>query len=129
MSVTFPSIKPARRNFRPGNFPTKIYRSLSGATVKRSFGNRAYGYELDLEFTNITDDTANQIVTHYNETFAGFERFTLPPELFAGMSTALRNQIQAPTQLKWEYAAPPEVASVYVGISTVQVKFIGELDY
>lgn len=129
MATTFPSVKPSSRSFKPGTFPTKVYRALSGATVKRSFGNRAYGYELSLEFTNVTDAVATQIVSHYISNSAGFTRFTLPNELFAGMSTALRAQVQAPTQIKWEYAAPPEVTSVYVGISSVRVQLVGELDY
>lgn len=129
MAAQFPGIKPASRSFRLGQFPTKVYRALSGATVKRSFGNRAYGYELQLSFENIADAVAVQIIDHYNSTSAGFERFTLPAELFAGMSTALTATVQAPTQIKWEYAQPPDVQSVITGRSTVAVTLTGELDY
>lgn len=129
MAAQFPGVKPTERSFRLGQYPTKVYRALSGATVKRSYGNRPYSYELKLSFTNIPDTTTTQLLTHYTSTSGGFERFTLPTELFAGMSTALTAQIQSPTQIKWEYTTPPEVTSVYTGLSTVTITLAGELDY
>jgi hypothetical protein len=129
MAAQFPGIKPAERSFRLGQYPVKSYRALSGATVKRAFGNRAYGYELQLSFNNISDTLTAQLIDHYNATSGGFERFTLPAELFAGMSTTLAGKIQSPTQIKWEYTNPPEVKSVINGRSTVTINLAGELDY
>lgn len=129
MTAQFPGIKPAERSFRLGQYPVKSYRALSGATVKRVFGNRAYGYELQLSFNNITDAVTAQLIDHYEATSGGFERFTLPAELFAGMSSALTSKIQSPAQIKWEYVNPPEVKSVINGRSTVTVNLAGELDY
>ena len=129
MAAQFPGIKPTERSFRLGQYPTKVYRALSGATVKRSYGNRPYSYELKLSFTNIPDTTTTQLLAHYTTTRAGFERFTLPAELFAGMSTDLTAQIQSPTQIKWEYTTPPEVTSVYTDRSTIAITLAGELDY
>jgi hypothetical protein len=129
MAAQFPGIKPSERSFRPGQYPVKVYRALSGATVKRAFGNRAYGYEMQLSFINITDAVTTQLINHYNSTSGGFERFTLPAELFTGMDALLAALVQAPTQIKWEYTAPPDVKSVYSGRSTVTVTLAGELDY
>lgn len=129
MAAQFPGIKPSERSFRLGQYPTKVYRALSGATFKRSFGNRSYNYELQLSFTNVSDSTTTQLLDHYDVTGGGFERFTLPSELFAGMSTGLTAKIQSPTQIKWEYAKPPEVKSVHPGRSTVTITLAGELDY
>lgn len=129
MTAQFPGIKPAERSFRLGQYPVKSYRALSGATVKRAFGNRAYGYELQLSFNNITDAVTSQLIDHYNATSGGFERFTLPAELFIGMSATLASKIQSPTQIKWEYTNPPEVKSVINGRSTVTINLAGELDY
>jgi hypothetical protein len=128
MSVPFPAIKPSARNFKQGTFPIKVYRALSGATVKRSFGNRAFGCELQLEFENIPDASAALVLKHYNDTQAGFERFTLSNELFAGMTTELRGYAESASTIRWEYASPPSVSSVAPGnINTVQVNLIGEL--
>lgn len=129
MAAQFPSIKPAGRSFKLGAFPTKVYRALSGATVKRSFGNRAFGYELNLEYSNIKDDITVQLVDHYTNTSGGFERFTLPDALFEGMTTTLKGKVQAPTQIQWEYAGAPEITSVFPGVSSVQIQLIGELTY
>ncbi len=129
MADQFPGIKPSGRAFKLGTFPTKVYRALSGATVKRSFGNRASGYQLQLSYENISDTTTELLLAHYNSTAGGFDRFTLPAAIFAGMSTTLRGYIQAPTSIKWEYAAPPEVESVYNGRSQVSIELIGELDF
>jgi len=129
MAAQFPGIKPSSRSFKLGNYPTKVYRAASGATVKRAFGNRPFGYELELAFENISDATAVQILDHYDATQGGFERFTLPAELFAGMATALTGKIQSPALIKWEYAGAPEVQSSIVGRSSVTLSFVGELDY
>jgi hypothetical protein len=127
MAVPFPAIKPSARTFKLGTFPTKVYRALSGATVKRSFGNRAYGYQMELEFQNIPDATTSQILAHYNDTSGGFQRFTLPAQLFAGMNATLQAQAQAPATIRWEYAQPPEVVSIKNDRSTVTVALLGEL--
>ena len=128
MSQTFPAIKPASREFTMGTYPTKTYRSLAGTTVKRSYGNKPSGYQLSVSFENIRDTVLEQILNHYDDTDAGFSRFALPSEIFAGMDNALRARIQSPNGIRWEYAAPPKVQSVYNGISTVSIDFVGELN-
>jgi hypothetical protein len=128
MPTPFPPLVPTARRVKLGEYPTKVYRSMSGATAKRSFGNRAFSYQLTLEFKNILDATAAAIVTHYINTNAGFARFTLSTQLFDGMDSALSSQLSAPTGILWEYASPPDVESVTKGISTVRVELVGEID-
>lgn len=128
MSSAFPAIRPTEREFTLGTFPTKSYRSLSGATVKRSFGNRPYGYQLRLVFANIQDATTNQLLQHYEDTSAGFNRFTIPAQVFSGMSDDVRSRIQSPYNIRWEYASPPTVQSLYKGISTVTIDLNGEIN-
>lgn len=128
MSVTFPSIKPSGRSVTLGVYPTKAYRSLAGTTVKRSFGSRPYGYQLSLEFANVPDTVTSQIIAHYNDTAGGFTRFTLPTAIFAGMDATLRGQLQAPDGIRWEYAGPPEIESVFRGVSNVAVTLTGEMN-
>lgn len=125
----FPSIRPTGRSYSPGQFPTKVYRGLSGATVKRVFGNRSFGHTIDLQFENISDANTKAILDHYYGQFGNYSRFTLPDDVFSGMSTTLKGVVQAPTNILWEYAEPPQVESVFNGRSTVTVRLIGELDY
>ena len=128
MSQTFPTLKPSQRQFTLGAFPTKVYRSLAGTTVKRSYGNKPSGFGLTLEFSNVGDDIVLQIINHYNTTCGGFSRFALPSSIFSGMSATLAAEVQAPYNIRWEYAAAPSVQSLYNGISTVSVELLGELD-
>lgn len=127
--ANFPSIRPTGRSYSPGQFPTKIYRGLSGATVKRIFGNRSFGHSIELEFANITDANVKLILDHYYAQGGNYIRFALPNEIFSGMSDGLRGVVQAPVNILWEYAQPPQVESVFNGRSTVTVSLIGELDY
>lgn len=129
MSAQFPALKPSSRNYSVGQIPTKNYRALSGATTKRSFGNRAYGYQIQLEYKNVPDTTTKQLLDHYNTTQGGFERFTLPDAVFAGMSTTLKNSIQYATAIQWEYSTPPDITSVFTDCSTVRISLVGELTY
>lgn len=124
--VTFPSIVPSQREFALGQFPTKTYRALSGATVKRSFGSRPSSYKLTLVFQNIRDSITKQLLDHYETTGGGFARFALPVAVFDGMSANLRALIQSPDGIRWEYTGPPTVQSIFNDISTVTIELQGE---
>ena len=124
--ATFPSIVPSQREFTLGQYPTKVYRALSGATVKRSFGSKPNSHTLTLSFQNIRDSIVKQLLDHYETTGGGFARFSLPNEVFNGMSSGLRGLIQAPDGIRWEYTGPPSVQSVFNGISTVTIELQGE---
>ena len=128
MSITFPSIVPSSRSFKLGSFPTKVYRALSGATTKRSFGNRPFSYEMQLGFSNIDDVKVSQILQHYMDTSGGFSRFSLPASVFTGMDATLQGYAQAPATIRWEYTGPPEVESIKRNISNVQLTLMGEQD-
>ena len=136
MASKFPAIRPTSRTFTMGDYPSKTYTSLSGAIFKRAFGNRQTGYTLNLTFRNIGDTselrslsgTAKQIIDHYNSVDGTYDKSNLPDRMFAGMDDGLETLIQAPSNISWRYAAPPQVESVKTGVSTVIVSFIGELD-
>lgn len=127
--ATFPSIRPTGRTYSPGQFPIKTYRSLAGTTVKRVFGNRAFGHSIDLEFQNVSDTVTKQILDHYYGQYGSYNRFALPDAVFSGMSSSLEGTVQSPSSILWEYAEPPQVESVFNGRSTVTVRLIGELNY
>ena len=64
--ANFPALKPTARSFQLGQYPVKTYRAMSGAVVRRSFGNKAFGYTLDLQFENVPEAAVNTIIDHYN---------------------------------------------------------------
>ena len=136
MADPFPNIVPSSRQFTMGEIPTATYQSLSGAVFRRAYGNRQTGHSLRLEFKNIGDrnaiktnsGTAYQIVSHYNSCKGTLESFSIPDRIFSGMNNDLEGLIQAPANVKWRYAAPPQVQSIKPGVSTVLVSLVGDLD-
>ena len=125
--ANFPTLKPTARSFQLGEYPIKTYRALSGKTIRRSFGNKPFGYTLDLEFANVPEATVNTICDHYNGQGGGTVGFVLPTDIFAGYSNTLQGKVRTPTGIEWLYAGPPSVKSALRDLSTVTVKLIGEI--
>jgi len=125
--ASFPALKPSARSFQLGQYPVKTYRAMSGAVVRRSFGNKAFGYTLDLEFANIPEATVNTIIDHYNGQQGGTLGFAIAIVVFAGYTVTLQGKVRNPSGIEWLYAEPPNVSSVIAGISTVTVKLVGEM--
>jgi hypothetical protein len=123
----FPALKPSARSFQLGQYPVKTYRAMSGAVVRRSFGNKAFGYTLDLQYENVTEETVNTIIDHYNEQQGGTIGFAIATAVFAGYTVTLQGKVRNPSGIEWLYAEPPSVSSVIGGISTVTVKLVGEM--
>ena len=127
MANFFPALKPTARSFQLGQYPVKTYRAMSGAVVRRSFGNKPFGYTLDLEFANVPESTVNIIIDHYNNRQGGTLGFLLPSEPLFGYSGNLQGRVADFPNLEWLYAEPPSVSSVIKDISTVIVKLVGEM--
>lgn len=64
MAETFPALKPSRRRYKLGDYPVKTYRALNGAIVKRAFGNKMFGFELQIDYINIKDDSTKLSLIH-----------------------------------------------------------------
>ena len=125
--AAFPSITPTARSFSPGSYPQKTYRSLSGIAIKRTYGNKPFGAQLELEFDNIADATVVTIVDHYRSQTAANSRFSLSSNVTAGMSSTLASRANASIDgLRWEYAGPPQVQSIRPDVNSVRVSLVGE---
>lgn len=125
--ANFPALKPTARSFQLGQYPVKTYRAMSGAVLRRSFGNRPYGSTLDLEFKNVPETVVNSIIDHYNGQGGGTLGFDVPADVFQGYSAVLQGNIRTPAGIEWLYAEPPNISSVIKGISTVTVRLVGEM--
>jgi hypothetical protein len=110
-----------------GEYPTKIYRALSGKTVRRSFGNRPFGFSLELDYENVPEATVQAIINHYNTQQGQTLGFTVSSEVFAGLSAATIALVQAPAQTLWFYAEAPSIEAVHRNISSVGIKLIADL--
>ena len=131
VAIAFPPVKPTGRSYTPGAYPTAEFKALNGATTRMLYGNRRSDAELSLEFSNITDGNAALILRNYERVTptADWVSFTNATGS-AGASAALAAYLEESggSGLRWRYEGPPEVRSVSPGRSTVQVKFIGQLD-
>ena len=126
--ATFPAYAPSRRQFNPGTYPQKSYRSLAGVVVKRTFGNRPSGATLSLDFNNIADDKVVAILNHYRSQTAVNRRFRITATTMAGLNSNLTALADGSIDnLRWEYNQAPSVESVRPGVSRVQVQLIGEI--
>jgi hypothetical protein len=131
VAASFPSgLKPTSRSYRPGKFPQIQFEALNGATTAIRYGQKAFNAQLTLTFANINDTDAAEIVNHYEERMATFSNVTFSGnDGLAGLGSTLSTQIsESGSGLKWRYAEPPQVESVYPGISTVTCTFTGYLD-
>jgi hypothetical protein len=133
----FPSIRPTRRNFSLGEYPLKTYRSLSGKTVRRSFGNRPFNATLELGFENVKENVLEAIYNHYHGQDGGTIGFALPSVVFAGLPAGnLVNQLikgdpyvvngTIANKMEWLYVESPKVESVYRNLSNISVTLVAE---
>jgi len=124
--VPFPLVRPTSRTYKPGKRPSTIFEAQNGATTLVEFGTQLVNAELELEFRNITDENAVLIIDNYNSiTQNNWVLFEEAGGL-SGMSSTLQEAIETGYQsLRWRYAKPPEIESVFPGISTVSCSFVG----
>lgn len=132
MPVSFPSIKPFSRTYSPGSYPQTEFRAQNGALTVIRFGNRRVQSELTLEFQNITDTEAGQILANYeavNSTWDYVQFTSANATVGIGSSEALGAYIrESASGLRWRYAEPPSVAAVMPNRNNVSCKFVAELD-
>jgi len=131
--AVFPSLKPTSRSFEPGVYPQRSFRTLSGALVRRTFGNSPFGARLEMEFANISDNDALTILNHYRTQTSQNKRFKIDTSTatnpLAGIDNATLVSVASGSadNLRWEYAEAPKVRSVFFGRSTVTVSLTGEI--
>ena len=136
----FPDLTPTQRVYTPGVFPQTEFKGLNGAVTTVQYGFKSVDSQLAMTFANITDDEAWQILQNYEAANNGryestgerdFVVLSLATERGIG-SEFLARQIseRGATQprLRYRYASPPQIKSVFPGRSTVQVELRGYLE-
>jgi hypothetical protein len=124
--MAFPSLVPTSRNFNPGDYPIKQFRSQSGAEVRILYGDARTGMTLELSYDNISDANADLFLAHYNDVKGTYNTFAIPDEVKTGWSGS-SGSIDAAGVNAWRYAEPPAVTAVRPGRSSVRVQLIGVL--
>lgn len=124
--MAYPTLQPTGREFDPGSYPVKTFRSQSGAESRILYGSKRVDQMLSLTYENITDSQAEQFITHFDEVRGSYETFTLPSAVRAGWAASSAT-LDAVSGAAWRYDAPPTISSIKPGISSVQVKLVGVL--
>lgn len=132
----FPTgIKPSSRSYSPGTYPSTDFESLDGTKTHLRFGNKRVNATLQLGFSGISDSDAALILANYEDVNKDWNYVTFNRGyVTAGVSRevgsrTLSNYIQENTSnLKWRYAGPPTVTSVFKGRSNVSCSFVACLD-
>ena len=122
-------IIPTSRTYKPGKFPETRFEARNGSTSFVQYGQNFVDAELTLNFANINDGQVLEILQHYSSVVGDdYVRFGRAKG-FQGMGIDLfENGIESGDDLlRWRYKEPPQVQSVYPGISSVQLQFIGVL--
>ena len=131
MAVTFPSIEPTSRSFTAPRWPTSGIPTQSGVTTRRLWGSRPSQAQLQLQFSNVSDDNAALIVQAYHDAKGATTDLALPAIIFNGASgnlTGWLNTASTGAGMKWFFAEePPTVESVAPNRSSVRVNLVAEL--
>ena len=125
MTADFPALCPTSRSYTAGQYPTKKFGSLNGASVVRLYGSKPYDAEMNLTF--VTDGNGTKaLIDSWNASLGGFEALNVPSSVFEGAGAELDSAI--PSYLNWRWAETPSIESLLPGRSRVQVKLIATLD-
>jgi len=118
---------PTGRIYKAGDYSHGTYRAMSGAEVRILFGNKRLASTVQLIYKNIPDKDAEDLLDHYNSVKGTFESFEAGgATLNAGWTatTGALNTTVMVTDTEWRYAQPPQLQSVYIGLSSVTVDLV-----
>ena len=127
MPVSFPSLRPTQRAYKPGKYPQTVFESINGSTSVVQFGSVAYNSELTLRFDNIEDSIANQIISTYESSNGQWDYVVFSSGVMDCVSSQMRSRMQEGL-LKWRFAGPPTVSYKFRDRCDVSCSFIGYLD-
>ena len=131
MATTFApaTLVPSTRSYSPGNYPQVEFEAQNGVKTIIRYGKNRTGASLTLGFNNISDADAATILSNYDAVNSVWDNVTFDGTgVIEGAASQMQVFFKEGTPLKWRYDGPPEVTSVFRGISNVQCKFVACLD-
>jgi len=118
---------PTGRIYKAGDYSHGTYRAMSGAEVRILFGNKRLASTVQLIYKNIPDRDAEELLDHYNSVKGTFDSFEAGGDTinagWTGTQGALNTTVMV-TDTEWRYAQPPQLQSVYIGLSSVTVDLV-----
>jgi len=144
MPVNFPNIKPTARSYRPGQYPQTFFQSINGATSVIQFGAQEFNAELTLQFSNIEDSQAEEIILTYENAnkrwdyidFRAAGALDCTGTSTGGGKIGMKKRMSEFRRvsgrdipvLKWRFAEPPSVTYKFRNLCDVSCSFIAYLD-
>lgn len=120
--AVFPAITPSSLDFTAPQYPVRANTSLSGVVSRRIFGNRAGSANLTIEFQNISNSVAVQVLNTWKASRGVLDVVTLPAQVFADAGIQLAAfMADGGDALSWHFAEPPKVTRTALGYSNVSV--------
>jgi len=139
--IPFPNIKPSSRSYTPGTYPQTEFVAQNGAKSVIRYGNKQVDAKLTLNFTNILDSEAFEILENYKQVNSVYNFVTFNKD--SGLAGIGRTGNTTPDGslgnlatyvaagglgLRYRYDGPPTITSVRPDRSNVQCKFVACLD-
>lgn len=133
MTVDFPAIHPTSCSFTPPRWPITESVSQAGVRSYRVWANKPSDALLDLQFNNISEASAEAIMTAYTSSRSGLDDLSIPAIIFSGIQSQPFIDLlsQSETGLKWYfvYDNPPVVERVPGRRYVIRVLIRAELRY
>ena len=117
----FPAIKPSSRGFTPGMLPVNSIVSVSGKETRVIMGDTMHGHAFSLNFQNLQEAAAKQIIDHWYGQQGTALSFSLPGQVWAGWA---EYRAAITDGQNWRYASQPKVSAVSPGIMNLSVELI-----
>lgn len=119
--------RPASRRFKPGSHYLTRTETFSGSECLRIWGTTSQDATLEVDYSNIFESTALQILQLYEKVYGGYASVALPADMLAGAGETLKGEIRlSGTKMRWYFAEPPRITAVFPGVCNVSVKFVGK---
>lgn len=115
----FPALVPSSRVFVPGNYPSTLYQGISGAENRVRSSNVLTDSTLTLQFIGLSEAEVLAILLHYQARRGSYGNFSLPAEVWSGVSNAGDYTLQG---YAWSYLEPPVVEDYPCGQHGVEVQ-------
>lgn len=118
-----PGVPPATRTFQPPSYRIEKTIAMNGRAVRQCLCSRPSEALLTLEYVNLHEDIAEEVLVAYDQSYGTRYGFKLPPEIFSGADSSLVNYMSLiNSHLKWFYASKPTIQSVSTGICNLNVQ-------
>ena len=126
--MTFPSLIPSSRRFRPSQWPVARQKFMTGDKQSTLFASRAYRAELQLSYANRTPSEVALFMAHYDQLKGTYESFVFPSDwadsVWGGWSRATADERILAINGRWRYASPPRISQQKGKTATIQITLL-----